>query len=378
MQTTTLPAGVGQNASPFLHGGEAAAIAAVLAAGQYGHGPLTERFEQSIAHYLGVEDVVAVSSGTTALVIGLQAAGIGPGDEVIVPSLTFCASVQAIVAVGAVPRFIDVDPATLCVTSDGVLGALSPDTRAVMPVLYGGRAVGLDSIRDVLDARGILLIEDAAHAFGSRTKGRMVGSTGALTCFSFDPIKNLTTGQGGAIVPRSPEEARRARSLRLFGLAQSREERASITSYAVEGPGLRSELSQINAAFGLVQLKHFSTVAAKRTHLWRTYREALSELDAALLVDVDVDRSVPFNCVVRISADQRDTVFEVMRGQGIGVGVHYPPNHSQPAFATWHRPLAVTDEIGRQILSLPFHPALSDEAAHFAVAALSRALRATS
>ncbi|MFE3410963.1 DegT/DnrJ/EryC1/StrS family aminotransferase [Streptomyces mirabilis] len=378
MLTTTLPAGVGRNASPYLHGGEAAAIAAVLPTGQYGHGPVTEQFEQALAHYLGVDDVVSVSSGTTALVIGLQAAGIGPGDEVIVPSFTFCASIQAIVAAGAAPRFIDVDPATLCVTSDGVLGALTPATRAVMPVLYGGRAVGLDSIRDILDSHGILLIEDAAHAFGSRAGTRMVGATGALTCFSFDPIKNLTTGQGGAIVPRSPEEARRARSRRLFGVAQSRQERASITSYAVEGPGLRCDLSQINAAFGLVQLEHFSTIAAKRRHLWRTYRDALMKLDAAALVDVDVDRSVPFNCVVRVSAAQRDTVFEVLRGQGIGVGVHYPPNHSQPAFATWHRPLPVTDEIGQQILSLPFHPAMSDDAVHYAVAALSRALRSTS
>lgn len=378
MQTTTLPAGVSRNASPFLHGGEAAAIAEVLPTGQYGHGPVPDRFEQALAHYLGVDDVVAVSSGTTALVIGLQAAGIGPGDQVIVPSLTFCASVQAIVAVGAAPRFIDVDPATLRVTSNGVLDVLTPNTRAVMPVLYGGRAVGLDSIRDVLDARGILLIEDAAHAFGFRAGTGMVGSTRALTCFSFDPIKNLTTGQGGAIVPRSPEEARRARSMRLFGVAQSREEHASITSYAVEGPGLRCELSQINAVFGLVQLEHFSTVAAKRTHLWRTYRDALSELDAAALIDVDVDRSVPFNCVVRVSAAQRDTVLEVMRGQGSGVGVHYPPNRSQPAFATWHHPVPVTDEIGQQMLSLPFHPAMSDDAVHYAVAALSQALRSTS
>ncbi len=251
------------NARPYLHGDEEAAAAEVLRSGQYGHGPVTEEFECRLAELLGVPDIVAVASGTAALHIALLTAGVGPGDEVVVPSLTFAATVQAILATGARPVWCEIDPRTLCVTPPILLQALTPRTRAVLPVLYGGRAIDLTPIRDILDQRGIAVVEDAAHAFGSRTRrdGRHVGGTGALTCFSFDPIKNLTCGDGGAVVPRTPGEGVTARRLRGLGIEQDARKRASATTYDVTGFGLRAHLPALNAAIGLVQLRHFAAVA---------------------------------------------------------------------------------------------------------------------
>jgi dTDP-4-amino-4,6-dideoxygalactose transaminase len=375
--TVQLPEGqdpVSRNALPYLHGHEAAAVNRVLASGHYTHGLESELFERELAAFLGVPDVVAVSFGTTALHIALLAAGIGPGDEVVVPSFTFCATVQAVLACGAVPRFAELDPVTLCVTASDILEALTPDTRAVMPVLYGGRAVDLAGIAPELADRGITVIQDAAHAFGSFAGERRVGGTGTLTCFSFDPIKNLTCGEGGALVPRGPAEAARARTIRDLGITQSRDQRAAATGYTVETFGLRAHLPALNAAIGRAQLACFPETAQQRQRLWRAYREALDGLDGVTLVDLDVDRTVPFNCVVRIAA-RRDEVFTRLRAEEVGVGVHYPPNHLQPAFAAWHRPLPRTELAGRQVLSLPFHPALGPGDAARVAGLLRKALR---
>jgi dTDP-4-amino-4,6-dideoxygalactose transaminase len=374
--TVTSPSGPAANARPFLHGAELAAVGRVLETGQYGHGPETEAFERELAAYLGVDDVVAVATGTAALHLALLAAGVGPGDEVVVPSLTFCASVQAILATGARPRFVDVDPATLCATAEHIQAALTSATRAVMPVLYGGRAVDLAPIRDQLAERDIAVVEDAAHAFGSVTAGRRVGATGDLTCFSFDAIKALTCGDGGAIVPRHPAEANQLRHARLLGMSSPREQRVHTVSYQVAAPGFRYHLSTLHAAIGRVQLAHFDEIAARRRHLWRGYATALAGIPGVILVDLDVANTVPFNCVVRVPAPVRDAVHARLHAAGIQAGVHYPPNHLQPAFARWSRSLAATEAVAGEILSLPFHPDLTDADVTFVTASLAAAVSA--
>ncbi|MFD6347222.1 DegT/DnrJ/EryC1/StrS family aminotransferase [Streptomyces roseolus] len=364
-----------RNATPYLYGGEAAAVARVLESGQYGHTDVTEQFERKVADFLGVPDAVAVSSGTAALHSALLAAGVGPGQDVVVPSMTFCATVQAILAAGATPRFVDISPSTLCVTADLLMEAVTETTAAVVPVLFGGRAVDLTAVQEHLDARGIAVIEDAAHAFGSRIGSRRVGTTGALTCFSFGPIKNLTCGQGGMVIPRTPEEADLLRRFRLLGVVQSQSERANTTTYRVAGFGLRYQLSGINAAIGLAQLDRFATTELARRRLWHAYRDRLAVLDGVTLVDVDPDHAVPHLCQVRVQ--QRDAVFAKLRAKNIGVGVHYPPNHLQPAFATWRRSLPATEEAGAEILSLPFHQHLTPDDIEHVVAELERALQTT-
>ncbi|WP_280453252.1 DegT/DnrJ/EryC1/StrS family aminotransferase [Nocardia cyriacigeorgica] len=345
-----------RNAAPYLHGPEADALTTALAAGQYGHNTETEIFEQELADYLGVADIVTTHRGTAALHMALMAAGIGRGDEVVVPSQTFCATIHAIRAAGGVPRFADIDPATQCVTPETIEAAITVNTRAVLPVFYGGRAIDLTELR--LADREIAVVEDAAHAFGSRHRdGRRVGATGQLTCFSFGPIKNLTSLEGGAIVARNPREAERLRTMRTLGIRAKQLTRIRTTDYQVDGYGLPYHLSAVHAAVGRVQLAHFDHVVALRTDLWRTYSRALTTLDGVELVDVDIDNTVPFNLVVRV--DNRDEVFARMKAAGIGVGVHYPPNHTQPAFQRWHRRLPDTEASAKQLLSLPFHPAMT-------------------
>lgn len=289
------------------------------AGGELARCRVTEEFERRVAGLLGAPDAVAVSSGTAALHLALIVTGVGRGDEVIVPSMTFCATIQAILAVGARPVFVDVESATLCVIDQLVMEAITDRTRAVMPVLFGGRAIDFSRVRKELTARNIVIVEDAAHAFGSRNGTRGVGTTGDLTCFSFGPIKNLTCGQGGMVIPRSSEEADTLRQLRLLGVVQAQAERANITIYRVETFGLRYQLSGTNAAIGVTQLAHFETTERVRRDLWRTYQSALSALQDVTPVDVDPDRSVPHLCQVRVKA--RDAVFTHLRSQGMGVGV---------------------------------------------------------
>ncbi|MFE0255755.1 DegT/DnrJ/EryC1/StrS family aminotransferase [Streptomyces sp. NPDC059010] len=367
----TLSAEITRNARPYLHGPEFEAAAEAMRVGQYGHSETTERFEAELARYLGVPDVVAVASCTAALHLSLLVADVGPGDEVVVPSQTFCATIQAIISVGASPRFVEVSPRTSCVDGRAVGDALTPATRAVLPVLYGGRAVDLSAIRPVLQERRITVIEDAAHAFGSRTGDGPVGATGDLTCFSFGPIKNLTCVEGGAVVPRNPDEADALRELRTLGITQSQAERIRTTTYDVARHGLRATLSAVHAAVGIVQLQQFPAVAWRRQELWRAYAAGLARIGVDV-VDVDIDRTVPFNCVVRIP--QRDQVHAILTSMGVGAGVHYPPNHLQPAFAPWRRSLPATEQLGREILSLPFHPAMTTTDAADVVSLLDGAL----
>lgn len=373
--TRTAPAGVSDNARPYLYGPERASLVDALRGGQYNHSPATEEFEARVASLLGVPDTVAVASGTAALHVALLAAGLGPGQEVIVPSFTFCATIQAIVATGARPRFIDIDPRTLCIDSAAVLDALTPATRAVIPVLYAGRAVDLSSIRPVLDEYGVTIVEDAAHAFGSHQDTRRVGATDVLTCFSFGPIKNLTCGQGGMVVPRTPMEADTCRRLRSLGIIESAAWRAEATTYTVNDFGMRVQMSGLNAAIGLAQLDHLTEAESKRRQLWRAYAAALAGTDGLALVDVDANLSVPHLCAVRVHRG-RDRVFRSLRKHGIGVGTHYPPNHLQPAFARWHRPLPVTEQAGREIMTLPFHQHLSEHDVHRVACQVRRAVAA--
>ncbi|MFB7852945.1 DegT/DnrJ/EryC1/StrS family aminotransferase [Streptomyces sp. NPDC056053] len=364
--STSTPEAVRRNARPYLHGPEMAAMAAAMEAGQYGHGPQADLFEQELADYLGVPDVVAVSCATVGIHLALQVCGVGPGTEVIVPSQTFAATIQPIVALGAAPRFIDHSPDTLCVEPKAVREAITPATRAVLPVLYGGRPIDLTGIVPELRRRNIHIVEDAAQAFGSRrTEGP------ATTVYSFGPIKQLTALVGGAIVPRTGEEAESLRQMRSLGITSSQADRIRTTTYSVRGPGLRGVLPDVNAAVGRIQLARFDEVAALRTSLWKAYAHALDGASGVALVDVGAD-AVPFNCVVRVPG--RDRVHRIMRDRGIGVGVHYPPNHLQPAFARWTRSLPITERAAGEILSLPFHPAMTPDDARWTAAALLEAL----
>ncbi|SFY52674.1 dTDP-3-amino-3,4,6-trideoxy-alpha-D-glucose transaminase [Streptomyces sp. F-1] len=227
-----------------------------------------------------------------------------------------------------------------------------------LPVLFGGRAVNLNPVRKELADRDIAIVEDAANAFGSSNGARSVGATGDITCFSFGPIKNLTCGQGGIVVPRTRNEAGTIRRIRMLGVVQPPAERGLTTGYQVCSFGPRYQMSGCNAAIGIARLNHFEKTETARRILWRAYRRALASLDDVRLVDIDVDRIVPHVCQVLIP--NRDEVYARLKARGIDVGVHYPPNHLQPASAQWRRGLPGGGQVGREVLTLPFHQHLSE------------------
>jgi len=362
-------------ARPSVGDDEAAAVAEVLASGWLGSGPKSRAFEEALAEVLGVEHVVVVANGTAAIHVALEAFGLGAGDEVIVPSLTFAACVQAILATGARPVFAEIERDTVCIDVDDAAARVTSRTKAIVPVHYGGRPCNLDALTEI----GPLVISDAAHAFGSTYRGRPVATYGDASTFSFDPIKTITCGEGGAVALHDADIAQRIRRLRVLGIDTEGYARANAQRFhgqVVVDHGFRYHLSDINAAIGLEQLKKYEWLRDRRRAILARYQEALREVDGVALLDADPAEVVPFHFVLRVLRD-RDGVLAALREGGIAAGVHYPPNHLQPAFAEFEEgPLPVTEEVGNQILTLPLFPDLSDEQVDFVcetlVAALAR------
>jgi len=365
-------------ARPDTGAAEAEAVAAVLASGWLGRGEQTERFERAVAERTGADHAVAVATGTAALHVAVMALGLGPGDEVIVPSLTYAATHQAIAATGARPVFADIDPDTWCLDPVHAATRVGPATRAIMTVHYGGDAAGRPAVAELANRHGLSLVEDAAHAFGSiagpSASSPRVGGTGNPVCFSFDPIKALTCGQGGAITTDDPDLARRAGELSDLGLAGGKRRRDQI----VLGPGLRYAMSDLNAAIGLAQLEGFDDRVRRRRELWRRYAAALSTIDGVVLPRHDPALLVPFLFAVRVLDGRREHVRATLDAAGIESGVRYPPGHRQPYFTQFVGPdlrLPVTDVVSDQLLSLPFFVGMSDTDVDRVVSGVATALR---
>lgn len=352
---------VSKNAKPCLEPEDFDSVANALSEGVLGRGTQSIRFEEELAGYLGGVEVVSVASGTAALQLALLAAGVKPGDEVLVPSFTFCASVQAILATGARPVFFDNAPGTLAFDVEHILRAASPSTRAVMPVHYGGRYISLDPILSELSRRGIAIVDDAAHSFGSvRNDGNPFVGTNSWVCFSFDAIKTLTCAEGGAIIPPHGETGETPRLLRELGIDRVGDD-IRRGDYVVRKMGFRSHMAELNAALGRSHLARIDAIVAARRAAWRAYCERLDTIQGVAIYDLGVEHSVPFNCAVTVAVDVRDPLVEALRGRGIGVGRHYPANHLQPAFAkyaTESLPHAVW--ASSSVLTLPFGPDLTD------------------
>jgi dTDP-4-amino-4,6-dideoxygalactose transaminase len=365
---------VSQNAAPCLDPLDFESVSAALAEGVLGRGTQSERFEAELSDYLDGAAVVTVASGTTALHLALIAAGVEPGGDVCVPSFTFCASVQAILAAGANPVFVDNAPGSLAFDVDDLLHSVTPRTRAVMPVHYSGRHVNLDAIDDELARRGVAVVEDAAHAFGSvRADGTPFTGRNSWVCFSFDAIKNITCAEGGAIIPPRATSDDVPRLLRALGM--DRASRIRQGDYVVTMPGFRAHLAEMNAALGRSQLARMDTIAKGRRQVWRTYAEHVDDIWGATIFDVDLDHTVPFNCAITVDPLVRDDLVDALRGRGVGVGRHYPANHLQPAFQAYAtRPLPYAEWASSAVVTLPFGPDLTTRHVAVVCAALDEEL----
>jgi perosamine synthetase len=346
---------------PSVGPAELAAVAEVFETRWLGMGEATSRFEERLRERLGVPHVLGVATGTAALHLALEAIGAPPGHEAIVPSLTFVATVQAVVAAGLRPVFCEVRADTLTLDVEDAERLVTPRTAAIVPVHYGGVSCDMPGLIDLARRRGVRLVEDAAHAFGSADEGWPVGTRGDIGCFSFDPIKNITCGEGGAVATRDETLALRVRRRRNLGIDRDgwARQRSGGGDYEVSGPGYRYHMSNVNAAIGLAQLERADEFRARRQAVVRAYDAALAGLDGLAPVTRPAAAVFPFTYVVRVAGGRRDALLSHLRARGIGAAIEYIPNHLQPAFAAFRRPMPVTERLFAEILSLPLHAELT-------------------
>ena len=351
---------------------EIAAVTRVLRSGWVGMGPETIAFERELAGYLGVPHVVTVNSCTSALFLSLLVNGIGPGDEVICPSLTWCSTANAALHLGAQPVFCDVDADTLCVSAEHVLAKLTPKTKAVVVVHFGGLAADVGVLRTALPA-SVAIVEDAAHAFGARfADGTRVGASGHLTCFSFYANKNLSTADGGAIALGEAATAERLRSLRHQGLPLDAWKRFSQPGRLVSpGPldrlGFKMNYTDLQACIGRVQLARQPEFDRIRLDIARRYVDGLAGTSSPVAVQKDCTH--PYHArhlfVVQLPMQRmrrgRDEVVLALRAKNIGASIHYAPLHRMPLYgcASQDVSLPVTEEIAGRLLTLPISASMT-------------------
>ena len=343
---------------------EKSALARVIDATYLGMGDEVRLFENEIGAYIGGgRHVVCVATGTAALHLAVSCLDIGPGDEVLVPSMTFVGCFQAVSAAGATPVACDVREHDVFLDVKDAETRLTRRTRAIMPVHYASGATGLDDVYAFARAHRLRVIEDAAHAFGGNRNGRRIGSDGDVVCFSFDGIKNITSGEGGAVVTGDAELARRLRDARLVGVERDTEARYAARrswTFDVRHQGFRYHMSNLMAAIGRTQLKKLPRFAERRRHLAARYRAELAPLDALALLDLAWDAIVPHIFVVRVRDGARDSLADWLESRDIETGFHYPPNHRLSYFAS-AGPLPVAERLADELLTLPLHTDLTDE-----------------
>jgi dTDP-4-amino-4,6-dideoxygalactose transaminase len=349
---------------PLLEQEELDASTEALELGWLGMGSYVERFERELEAFLGLEDryVVAVSTGHAALHLSLLMAGIGPGDEVITPSFNNITDFQAILATGAEPVLCDIDDETLCVDLAKAEEVVSPRTKAIIATDYGLALCDHDALAAFGERHGVRVIHDAAHSFASSYQGRMIGSFSDIAMFSFDPVKTITTIDGGALVVRTDEERSLLHELRLVGMGQSaslmyRNQRA--WTYDVRRLGFRYHLANLHAAIGLAQLAKIDRISTTRRDAVRRLTEAFADLPDVRTTTVDLSDITPFLFYVRVPPERRDALRTHLTDHGVDTGIHWQPGHWFSLLEHARKgDLSVTERVGNEILSLPLHSSM--------------------
>lgn len=351
---------------------ELTAVGKVFDTGWLGMGSKVKEFEEAVGAFLGAKHVVATNTGTTALHLALDAIGLKPGDEVVAPSLTYVATIQAITATGAVPVFYDVEEGTLNMDLSDAERKITDKTKAIMPVHYRGVPCDMDRVLALAERFGLRVVEDAAQAFGSHYKGKKIGSFGDLTCFSFDPIKNVTCGEGGAVVTQSAELLDLLQRKRILGIDKdtwSRYHDKRSWFYDVATQGYRYHMGNINAAIGLVQLKKFSAMNDRKISIAKTYDREFAKLEKFKLPRTDYDGLSLFIYIIRVLKN-RERLMKFLEERGISTGVHYIPSHLFSFYRRKVAKLPVTEKVYKQILTLPLFPDMTDEQVERVISAI--------
>ena len=348
------------------------AVAEVVRSGRLALGPKTEEFERLIAEYVGVKHAVAVSSGTTALHLLVRALGIGPGDEVLVPSFTFVSSVNVILYEGATPVFVDIEPDTYNLDPEDLERKITPRSKAIMVVDVFGHPAEWDEISRIAEKYGLKVIDDSCEALGAEYKGKKLGQFGDAAAFAFYPNKQMTTGEGGVIVTESDEVARLCRSLRN----QGRGEMGAWLEH--ERLGYNYRMTEMSAALGVSQLRRIETLLAKRERVAQMYTERLSKLELVRppIVRPYVRMSWFVYVVTLAEGMRRDPVMKALAEEGIPTRGYFSPIHLQPyirkRLGTKEGMLPVTESVARRTIALPFHGNMTEAEVDMVVEALKR------
>ncbi|NII71628.1 dTDP-4-amino-4,6-dideoxygalactose transaminase [Dyella sp. SG562] len=364
---------------------EIAEVEACLRSGWLGTGPRVARFEQDFAQWRGVRpsQVAAVNSCTAAIHVSMVAAGLEPGSEVITTPLTFCATVNAILHAGLTPVLADVDPVTQNLDPDAIEAAITPRTRAILPVHFAGRPCAMDRIMAIARKHGLMVIEDCAHAIETEFHGQPAGTFGDFGCFSFYVTKNVVTGEGGMILGRSEEQIARARMLALHGMSKDAWHRfgdKGYKHYQVVECGFKYNMMDLQAAIGIHQLARVERSWERRQQLWRRYDEAFADLPIGLPAAPEANTRHGYHLYTVMLDEQRcgisrDDFLEAMNARRIGTGVHYlsVPEHPyyQDRFGWRPEQWPHAMRIGRQTASLPLSPAMSDADAERVIEAVT-------
>lgn len=360
---------------PCLDDDEINEVVDTLRSGWIGTGPKTLRFEQMFAEYVNNQHALAVNSCTAALHLGLIAHNVGPGDEVITTPLTFAATANVIMHVGARPVLADIDPVTLNIDPANVERAITPRTRAIMPVHFGGLAADMDALEDLAEKHNLAVIEDAAHATGTRYRGRLIGAnTGTLACFSFYANKNLTTAEGGMITTEDNDLADKIAVYRLHGLSKHAWQRYSSRTLLLSDaiyPGYKYNMPDLAAALGIHQLAKQERFLAIRESHARVYDQAFSQLPGVRLQlrpTDPADRHALHLYVIVLDLKQfrvsRNRIIEALLAENIGAALHYRALHTHPYYQETYRyrpeDYPVAYNVGESILSLPLTPGMTD------------------
>jgi len=361
-------------ALPDIDEAEIDAVVSCLRSGWVTTGPVTRQFEHDFAAYLGGGlHAIAVNSATAGLHLALESLGIGPGDDVIVPTLTFTATAEVVRYLGARPVFADVEPDRMTLCAAAVEAALTPQTRAIVPVHYAGLACDMDALLALARRHGLRVVEDAAHAFPTRYRGHLVGTLDSdVTVFSFYANKTMTTGEGGMLVTRDATLAQRARTMRLHGISHDAFDRyvsrRPAWYYEVVAAGFKYNLTDIAAAIGIQQLRKIDRFATRRAQLARRYDAGLANLPLQLpALPTGADTHAWHLYVIRLAPDApigRDALIAELARRGIGTSVHFIPLHHQPYWRDTYRlapeRFPVAEAAYQAMLTLPLYTKMSD------------------
>lgn len=357
---------------PSIDDGEIAAAVETLRSGWLTMGPRTQAFEAAFAEAVGAKFAVAVSSATAGLHLGLNAHGIGPGDEVLVPTMTFVATAGAVIHSGAQPKLVDCDLDTLNISVEDAARRCGPKTRAIVPVHFAGHPCPMDQIHALAREKNLLVMEDAAHAFPAKFGGRTVGSLSPLTAFSFYVTKNFTTGEGGMVTTDDETVNDRMRCRRLHGMTRDAWRRYSAEGswrYDVSYPGFKYNMTDIAASIGLVQLTRVAELQARRYAVVERYRAALADLEEIELPACRPGVEHAWHLfVIRLRTERlrigRDAVMQALKDEGIGTSVHFIPLHEHSYYrdTLGYRPdeFPHAASVSDRVISLPLYPRLED------------------